>query len=89
VQFPVIGKDTTHEMHDVPTFEPKVLPNRTEARNKKINLTRSSGQGHARVSHAKKTPASFYTLVAVHQRMPDGTVKKVVIPRDKLIREGA
>lgn len=86
-QFPVFVKDTTHEMRDVP-FKSEVLPNRTTLRKKDINVTRTSGQGHARVSHAKKTPASFFTLVAVHQSMPNGTTKKVVIPRDRLFREG-
>lgn len=59
------------------------VPNRTVLRRGKLNMARLSGKGHARCSHAKKTPASLYTLIAIHQTLPNGTVRKIVVPRDR------
>jgi len=63
------------------------VPNRVELRSKGLNMTRATGMGFARVSSAKKTPASLYTLVAIHQPLADGTVRKMVIPRENFERK--
>jgi hypothetical protein len=62
----------------------KVVPNRLTLRKSGLNTVRSTGKGHARCSRAKKTPASLYTLVAIHQRMPNGTIRKLIVPRSSI-----
>lgn len=62
----------------------KYLPNRTDMRRRGLNINRR-GQGHARISGAKKTPASFHTLVSIPLRNSNGDfVRRVVVPRSMM-----
>lgn len=68
----------------------RVVPNRERLRAQGINKATLSGQPFARVtSGTRPAPASFHTLIAIHQMRGDGKIVKFVIPRDKLDKEEA
>jgi hypothetical protein len=62
------------------------VPNRTELRMKGLNITQRTGTPFARLVGYRLTPASLYTLVAVHARGSDGKLRKFVIPRERFER---
>jgi hypothetical protein len=66
-------------------FKPQRIPNRTTLRNKKFNLTRSTGTGHARLGGKKLVPFRWDQFVAIHVKDATGrTVRKMVIPRENV-----
>lgn len=62
----------------------EVIPNRKDMRKAGINRL-STNKPFSRVtSGTRLTPASLYTMIAIHQVKPNGTVVKFVIPRTML-----
>lgn len=66
-----------------------VLPNRQGMRHKGIGVTQKYGRPFGRLTGYRLTPASFYTMIAIHQpqfsiysQEPIG-VRKMVVPRDR------
>jgi hypothetical protein len=58
---------------------------RAKLRRKGFNITKRTGNGFARIpSGAKLAPPSFETLVAIHQELPDGRIRKFVVSRDRV-----
>jgi hypothetical protein len=61
----------------------QTVPNRGELRMRGINITNRMGKPFGRLTKFRLTPCSLQTLIAIHQVMPDGRTRKIVVPRSR------
>jgi hypothetical protein len=66
---------------EIAAFKSRLVPNREELRASGINRANRSGKPTSRLTRTKVGKSSLETLIAIHQRQPDGTIRKVVVPR--------
>jgi len=69
---------------DSPNFETPV-PNRRELRRKGLNRSQKVGNGFARPTRYKLTPAELHTHVSIPIRNSDGEItRRIIVPRAML-----
>lgn len=85
----LIEKDTIRQLkkdgaskEEIAAHTSQTVPNRSELRSKGINVT-PKGKPFGRLTRFRLTPCSLQTLIAIHQVMPDGRTRKIVVPRSR------